>query len=50
MLKLFLTPFIVLGLVFSSIFAAHAGPFILVDLNSEKVLAADRPTDPWYPA
>ena len=50
MLKLFLTPFIVLGLVFSSVFAAHAGPFILVDLNSEKVLAADRPTDPWHPA
>lgn len=30
--------------------AALAGPFILVDVNSGKVLADDRPTDPWYPA
>lgn len=50
MLKLVLTPFIALSLIISSVFAAHAGPFILVDLNTEKVLAADRPTDPWYPA
>ena len=50
MLKLFLAPFIVLGLFLSSVFPTQAGPFILVDLNSEKVLAADRPTDPWYPA
>ena len=50
MLKSLLTPFIVLGLFLSSVFPTHAGPFILVDLNSEKVLAADRPTDPWYPA
>ena len=50
MLKLFLTPFIALGLFLSSVFSTQAGPFILVDLNSEKVLAADRPTDPWYPA
>jgi len=50
MLKLVLTPFIALSLIISSVFAAHAGPFILIDLNTEKVLAADRPTDPWYPA
>ena len=50
MIKLFLTPFVGLSLFLSSVFAAQAGPFILVDLNSGKVLAADRPTDPWYPA
>ena len=50
MLKLFFVPLIALSLFLSSAFSAQAGPFILVDLNSEKVLAADRPTDPWYPA
>lgn len=50
MLKLFLVPFVALSLFVTGGFSAQAGPFILVDLNSEKVLAADRPTDPWYPA
>ncbi|MEP3628992.1 MAG: D-alanyl-D-alanine carboxypeptidase family protein [Hyphomicrobiales bacterium] len=50
MLKLFLVPFVALSLFVTSGLSAQAGPFILVDLNSEKVLAADRPTDPWYPA
>jgi len=30
--------------------AALAGPFILVDIKTGEVLAADRPSDPWYPA
>lgn len=50
MLKLILTPFIAFWLVAFGTLTSRAGPFILVDLNSEKVLAADRPTDPWYPA
>lgn len=30
--------------------SAFAGPFILVDIKNGEVIAADRPTDPWYPA
>lgn len=39
---------LITGLLFAS--GALAGPFILVDIKSGKVVAADRATDPWYPA
>ncbi len=36
--------------VFASTQIALSGPYILVDMNKREVIAADRATDPWYPA
>ena len=53
----FLKMFSVFKIWIASVFAALwlassalAGPFILVDIKDGAVIAADKPTDPWYPA